>query len=79
MLNSTKWVITFADLEDDEVVAEPGTVVTRTIHVFVATKADAIDFVSGVYDEFGPIEGLSAVEVPSTWDCDGRDNCTVAA
>jgi len=76
---NTKWVLTFSDLVDDEAEAEAGTVVTQTIHVTCATKAEAEAFIAGVYDEFGPIDNLKGIEVTVTWECDGRDNCTVVA
>jgi hypothetical protein len=79
MVGSTKWIITFKDLVDDEVDAGPGNVATTTIHLALPDKEAAAEFVAGVYDEFGAIDGVSAVEVPSTWECDGRDNCMVMA
>jgi hypothetical protein len=77
-MTDTKWVITFTDLVDDEASTDEVTV-TQTIHVECATRAEAEALVGGIYDEFGPIDGVKGVEVPSTWECDGRDNCLVAA
>lgn len=78
-MNATKWVITFADLIDDEAITEPGTVVTKTIHVTCTDRAAAGELIGSIYDEFGPVEGITATEVAATWECDGRDNCMVVA
>lgn len=61
LLRRRSWVVT---IQTDE----------GPIHVMLESKDSAASFISGIRDEFGPVD-ITCREVPSNWECSGEDEC----
>lgn len=67
---ATKWVVTIPTTDG------------LTIHLLTDSLIEAEDTVMELWIALGqvpPPDGADIREVPATWECDGRDNCQVAA